>query len=374
MNRFAIIDLLFFLAVPQAWSQDLDSLKQRAVGLWAARLKKSNTAAERYVEQKSRGNFPMYEKVRAAKVTELHFTETPSTVLVSAKTDMVVETVGLVKDTVITEPWVWVNGAWYLRVEVAKPEDVLSSPRSTASPPTYEFQFLDKQLNLGRHKQGEIVKGSIRFVASKAQTQQVRGRGISGLRVERIQWRDDEKGGTIDFSIDTSLLTEDVTKELTFDAIGPTAGFSNLIVTEKASVTLQMEGAVRLVQTSEPFDIRRNSIIQVEIHNLGSKPIQLEKIRSQSPTLSVPLDLPQTIAPGAALKLTVTYTAQANVLGTEELLFGFSAGVVPTNSIIFPLRVAVPDSPTAPEVFNALPPDIQQAIREAERKNSSLKD
>jgi len=388
MNKYLISSFLFLLAasVP-ASSQDLNSLRDRASRLWVLRLQ-ANQAREAdaqalkskaadFVEKEGRSNMPMYENVQEAAVAGLEFTEDKSKVLVTTKAKTSIPAIGKAEQTIV-ESWVWKGGNWFVHIEPVALKSFLQST-GTASAITghlqgFTFQLLDKKIDLGAHKQGDKISGTVKFAAARSDLQSIRARGMDGFRIGATRWIDD-KTGEMDFDIDSSLISQDIDTSVVFEAIGPERIFEVNIVTEKLALVGRIEGKFRISQLPQTPEAEKGRFIELEVKNVGNASFRIEQIRSLDANFVVAESAMPVLAPGQTTKITASYPGQAHLVD-GELILHLSEGVLPSNRVIFRIKGPTPQTTQQqPRSLTRTEADaaLQKAKEDAERERARQK-
>jgi len=368
---YSLLFLTFSLFSPYALAQDLDKLHDRAELLWAERAKgdrASKSKAAEFISREFRNNFPMYPEVKGPAVTGLGFTDDKNRVLVSAKGTMFIPNVGEFPQEIV-EPWVWANGNWFVEVKWAQEKDpfTINKEAPTAKPREFLFTLTDTQIDLGPHKQGDVIKGTIRFQSTRADLRSVRARGLAGLRLAAPKWTDDNNG-TIELTLDSTLFHQDIQKEVTLEAVGPAIildAFETRLA--KLNIAAKIEGKLRLTQLPQSAQAQKDHIVEIEIQNLGSAPLQIKDLRPISTNYMVAESAPNvTVRPGQTEKFAVLYP-NSPVLTDGEVQFDLSSGVLPGDKVLFRIETAasqitaLPGGPTRADI-DAL---VQRALQEA---------
>jgi hypothetical protein len=380
MNRSLVSLLLFlFIAVPQAQAQDLDRLFERVNGLWAERGRGDATRAAQYADPAKRKDFPMYEFAREPQLDGFQFTGEKTKVLVAVKVKSFIKEIAREVRETLVETWVWTNGNWFVQPEAGVNPFSVMSNNPEAKPITFTFQLEDRALNLGAHKQGDIISGTIGFKASREQLNVIRARGIPGLRIKDWQWNADNAGGKINFTIDTALLSQNISQEVTFDAAGPLVGFQRLISEDKATITAQIAGKIRIQQASLSDAARKGGFAEVEIENVSDARVTLLAIRHPA-TVTLGTELSNVvIEPGRKIVVPVQYINKSAAVDVELMLY-LSQGVVPSNVLLF--RLTSPDSKAAAqdgtgitraqaeELLRQQNPQLQQLQQQIQQQNN----
>jgi hypothetical protein len=374
MKRSLILTLLVLVAAPPAWSQDLDRLLERAKSSWTDRLNRNTAKVLTYVDPQSRNNFSpeLYENITEASVVGFEFSQGPSKVVVSVKTKMNIQ--NLAVPQTVGETWIWTNGNWYLHLDVGSSganSPLFASPGAVTAKPTpaFKFELIDRTLDLGRHVQGDIVSGSVRFSAPKNQLVAVRGRGVQGLRVaSQPRWNDD-KTGTIDFTLDTALIWKDLSGTVVFEGVGPSDGFAYAESADRLALTATIQGKVRVSQLPQTEAQRRDRSVEIEFENLEKVPLGIEGIQSLAPTFLIDApNLPLSLQPGQTGIVAVNHRDSPKLMD-NDLLIKFSPGVFPTNSVLF--RLSTPESLERTRTTTPTPQQQQEEfLRQIQRQQN----
>jgi len=373
MNKRFFSSVLFLLAVSTpALSQDLNMLKDRADRLWTARLQANKANAAEFVEQEKRSDFPMYENVREASVTGVEFTADKSKVLVTTKAKQIVPPVGFIEQT-ITESWEWKAGNWFVHVAppATNPFEANRGPVSAITVRSgFAFQLIDKKIDLGTHKQGDKIAGTVKFAAARSALQNIRARGLEGFRVGATRWIDD-KTGELEFTIDSSLISQDINASVALEAMGPERVFEVNTVVENLALAGRIEGKFGIFQLPQTPEAEKGRFVELEFKNVGNTPFRVERMRSLDTNFVVSESAIPPLAPGQTVKVAVPY-AQAR-LADGELMVHLSEGVLPSNSVLF--RIKVPVSASAQQQpaglsRSELDAAVRQALEDARRRPS----
>jgi hypothetical protein len=342
MSKYLISSVLFLLAVStSASSQDLDRLTERAGRLWAERLQGNKAGAAEFIEKEARSDFLMYETVREAKVTGLEFTADKSKIVVTTKAKVFFPTIGNI-DQIITESWEWKAGNWFVHVAKGPFEMNRGAVSSTTVQSGFTFQLIDKKVDLGAHKQGDKISGTVKFSAPRSALQNIRTRGLDGFRVAATRWIDD-KTGELDFTIDSSLIFQDINANVVLEAIGPERVFEVNSAVENLALVGRIEGKFGISQLPQTPEAEKGRFVELEIKNVGKTAFSVERIRPLDNNFVAPGSVIPPLGPGQAVKVMVSY-GQAG-LADGELAIQLSAGVLPSNSVLF--RIKSPASVSA---------------------------
>jgi hypothetical protein len=267
---------------------------------------------------------------------------------------------------------VWKGGNWFLHTEPAVLNSILQVSGATSAitgRSVFSFQLVDKKLDLGTHKQGDKITGTVRFVALRAELQSIRARGIDGFRVGATRWTDD-KNGEFEFTLDSSLISRDIDATVVLEAVGPERALERTTAFEKLPVVGHIEGKFQISQLPQTPESESGRFVELELKNVGNASFRLEQLRPVDGHSIAPSVTPLPLAPGQAAKLRIAYPTQAK-LTDGELVFQFSEGILPSNSVLF--RIQGPPAPSAAD-RQPVAPDrsqvdaaVKSAIQEAER-------
>jgi hypothetical protein len=382
MNKCLIYSLfLFVFTSATASAQDLDSLKDRATRIWALRLEanKSKDAAAaqalrskaaEFIEKETRSNAPMHETVQEATVAALEFTADKSRILVTTKAKTFIPGIGNAEQSIV-EAWVWKGGNWFIHTEPGVLNSLTQVNGATSAitgRQTFNFQLVDKKIELGTHKQGDKITGTVRFAAIRSELQSLRARGLEGFRIGETRWIDD-KNGEFDFTFDSSLTSQDIEATVVLEAMGPERVFERLSAVEKLSLVGRIEGKFQISQLPQTPESERGRFVELEIKNVGNASFRVEHLRPLDGHSIAPDTMPPPLAPGQSAKLKISYPTQAT-LTDGEVMFEFSQGVLPSNSVLFriqgPVAQGVGKLPVAPD-RSQVDAAVQRAIQEAGR-------
>jgi hypothetical protein len=237
----------------------------------------------------------------------------------------------------------WMKSLWAgLMLLVASPAwaQADSSVRSPAL--SGKFQIVDKTIDLGRHDQGEMVTGSIKFKGPRVQIEVMRASGFAGLQVRGIDWEDDT-AGAIRFAIDTSLLTESISKTVVFQPVNSLRGFPDPVTADSATMSIQIKGKVRILQLPQSEVAKREGMVELEIHNIGDTRFKVESVTVPGGERFITFmgednRLPM-LAPGESAVLPLFFTDLSGPRD-PELVFRFTSGVFARNTLYFRLDLS----------------------------------
>jgi hypothetical protein len=338
------------------------------------RLKADKVKAAEFVERESRANFPMYEMAQDAKVEGIDFTADKTRALIRVKAQSFAPQVGKFEMTVI-EPWVWSGGNWFLHVEWAdnKTPFVAPSPdKPTATTSQFTFTINNPQVDLGTHVQGELITGSLRITAPKANYRGTRVPGVPAMKFGEPQWID-ENNGALPFTLDTTLISKDIDHEVEVEAIGPLMLFEEITSRAKVRLTAKIQGKVSIARLEQSPAAVAGRFVEVEVQNVGSEPFRIESVRRVDTVymLGEGPRLPVEVAVGQTLRLPILYTTPAITDG--EVVLQLSPGVLPNNDVLIRFRGAesiasnLPQAPSRSQLDSLVRGAEAAAQREAEQ-------
>jgi hypothetical protein len=362
MKRLLWLMIVFPLVINQAWAQDVTRLRERCSALWVERIAGDRVKASAFVEEKSRKDFiSSYEPtVRKFTIVGIEFPNKPNTLLVTVKAQLSLPVIGEVERTVV-EPWVWTDRNWYLQVlPTANPFSSTSNTAPVDEDPL-GFELLDSRIDLGTHTQGQLIKGSVRFKANRVNVAGMREHRIDGLKITKVNWQD-ANGGTIDFTIDTTLISESIDTDAEFEAFG------SLTVKKKATVplTAKIDGRVRFSQTPELVNSTIDGTMEVAIENISNMPITISRVKTLHSSFDVPFEQPVTLKPGESTKVPISYKAQK--LPKAATLHIFFADNLFPKYVSLPLKTWV-----ARAVQESMTPQRMQEIYREQQKQQKQK-
>jgi len=385
LTAFLFGIFLLHVAALSAFAQqpDLNLLQKRANDLWAQRIASNRVAAAQYGLASSKVEVPMFDGVQRASVVAMYYTPDKTKMTVESRVKMILSTqmfqalgpmANSIPESTIAETWVWSRGSWFLETGSIKNPFSSNEKPTAIGKETFEFQVLQKQLDLGSHTQGDTIKGTIKFSALRKKVEGIRARGVSGLTLSAPKWTSDTEG-TLDFTINTALISEDLKDaKITVEAIGPLFMFVPLTAKDELTVNGRIAGKVRVAQLPQTPEAQQGKFVQVEIENLTSAPFQIERARSLTPNLVVDdARIPVTLAPKQKTTFAVDYRSLGRLMD-GDLDIRFSAGVLPSNQIVFPVKApssGVEDQSMKPLSRSEVQDIITRAqIEEARRKAS----
>jgi hypothetical protein len=142
----------------------------------------------------------------------------------------------------------------------------------------------------------------------------------------------------VDFVFDTALMFEDVhyKGELAVDS------YEAQHVSAPFELSAQIEPRLKITQTPSLLDPFKDGSVEISIQNASKIPFRFIEETLTNPDYRLSGDLPPVIAPGATVKLIVSYNAQAEPTGAQ-LNLRFSEEVLAgRRNMTFPLRIRFP--------------------------------
>ena len=374
MSKYLIYSLLFLVVASKpASSQDLNTLRERASQLWTARLQGNVSKAEEFVEKEGRAGLPMYTNLREATVTAFEFTQDKSRVRVTTNAKAFLPPIGNVDQT-INESWVWKADEtnWFVHVEPSiNPFQTSGVMSATTVRQGFTFQLVNKKVDLGAHKQGDTIKGTAKFVSDRSQLEIIRARGMEGFRVGATRWID-AKNGEFDFTIDSSLISQDIEQTVLVEAVGPERVFEARAVTDNLTLVGRIEGKIRISQLPLTPEAEKGRFVELEFKNVGKASLRVERMHPLDANFVVPDSLlPLALAPGQTSKISISHPTQEGLVD-GELTIQLSEGVWPSNSALFRIKglTSLRTGQQQPAVLDRATIDaaIRQAAEDAARR------
>jgi|RhiMetdeSRZDD1v2_1073273.scaffolds.fasta_scaffold72554_3 hypothetical protein len=323
------------------FGQDLNRLQGRAQKLLELRspIDINKTAAAQYIEAPYRQQFlesrpfPMTD----AQVVGLEFSSDPKLVYVIFKAKVILPQIGPVPRTG-REPWVWDKKDWFLRIEdLGNPflESKNAPPVRAAKPLPLEFS--PTRLDLGKHTQGEVLKGSLSFKSDKEQISLFRLADLPGLSFDAPVWKSNEEG-QIDFQLDTALFFQDVHYVAEFEVDGVEAQVTHAAF----ELVAQIEPRLKITQEPSVIDPTATGPVEIRIENLSNAPFSFKSVFLASDSYRVVKEPPDTVSPGQTAIIAYLHTPQDPPIGAQ-LNLELSEPVVGKRRLTFPLKVKMPE-------------------------------
>ncbi len=341
--------LLFAAGDSEARRPSLDALVNRASAYWGLLAKGEKSRAVEYVRPQSRENFlnrqtPAFSEPR---VTDLQLSQTPTEVWVTVKVKRLLPLIPTPVDWPVKEKWVFEGGKW-LAVITISPEKFarVTSTEPRAPVPSSEederkrqavreaLHFEYSQVDFGTVDQGKPVPIELnyRLAGSETMTWKLirapRGlaRNVSGGK--ELKPGDGQK---IELNLQTQDIDGDV--EATFTILAVSAG---LEVPYEFSIHGHVYTPLSVSPRSLQF-VKGETAKEVVLKNNSKSAIQI------LPAKTTDLDvrpLPQSLAPGAQCKLTVSL--KLSRYGTNhaaEIVLRFAEPVDGVTSATLPVVV-----------------------------------
>jgi hypothetical protein len=354
MKWFATL-LLITITAPSSFSQNLDQLRTRSAEHWKQRVAGNRTGASQYVERESRARFTeAYEpEFVEAKLAAFEFSENLREVLVTVRT-VIQLPIGKVGKT-MAERWVWSGGNWFLRPAADVKAEPFTGKDGAPAAPSLSFELLDSQLDLGKHTQGDELKGMVRFRGNRSGIANIVTDGFSALRISAVAWNDAD-GGVIHFVLDSSLISSKFARDVSFVAIDS----GGVQAPRKVTIAGEIDGRVEFRQMPEIIDPAKRGRIEIEVKNISQVPLRFTDMRSDHPAfILVEGQRVPTVNPGESFRLQIEHLIQPHPTGAE-LVLSFADNFMP-RPVVVPFNIALPKPHQQPLVDPGL---LQQILRE----------
>jgi len=334
--------LLIALMVTAGHAQDLNRLQSRAQKLLDLRssLKTGKVTLSEYVEAKSRAEYlelsplPMQD----AQVIGLEFTPDPKVVYVLFKAKVMLPDIGPVPRTG-KEPWVWDNKDWFLRLEEIGSGfpgalDKTAEPVPSVKPLPLEFST--ETIDLGRHTQGEFLKGVMSFKSDRDELKLLRPPDLPGVAFSAPVWKSNEEA-EIEFQVDTGLLSEGVHYAAEFEA----NGFSEQRTRRAFQIVAQVDPRMRFTQVPPVFDPEKPGKVEVHVENLSNMSFSFTRAYMTNDAYRLVNEPPEVVRPGQTVIFAYTYNSQG-LPPNAQLQLSFSEPVLGKRGVVFPFQIKEP--------------------------------
>jgi hypothetical protein len=353
--------LLSLMVTAAGYSQDLNRLQARAQKLLDLRssLKSNKSAAAQYINMPDRPEFletnplPMQD----AKVVGLEFTDDPKLVYVVFKAKVVLPDIGAVPRTG-REPWVWDKKDWFLHIEEAgDPFAALRNTTAPSAPPVkpLPFEFVTTHVDLGKHVQGEILKGVVEFKSNHQDVFLFRPAELPGLSFGAPVWKSNEEG-QIEFQLDTTIISEDVKYEPEIEV----DGYEHQRTRRAFELVAQIEPRLRFTQVPPLVEPTKAGQVEIRMENLSNIPFSFKTVFMTNDSYHLVKDPPDMVRPGETTTFTFTYDGKAEPQNAQ-LQIELKDSIVGKRGMIFPLRINLP----APVVPGYTREQLEEFIRKS---------
>jgi hypothetical protein len=165
---------------------------------------------------------------------------------------------------------------------------------------------------------------------------------------------DDANTGYLPYRWETSLLSENIDKTISLEAIATSDGRSAVTVKFRARI----DGKVGFKQMPEIVDPLTAGQVELQIENLTKTPLKILSVRSNNPAYVVDDNVPESIEPGRSGRLLIRYHAQRDIAGATLALI-LSENLNPTGITTVPLNVKLPEEKRASYTPETLKPFVQ---------------
>ncbi len=313
---FGTATLLFAAAqAPAARGPSLDALVARAGTYWGLLAKGEKSKALAYVRTQSRDNYlnrqaPAFSEPR---VTDLELSQNPAEVWVTVKVKRILPLIPTPVDWPVKEKWVFEGGQWsvvitnspdkFARVTGTEPKVPGTSPEEDEKrlkAIREALRFENNQVDFGTVRQGEQVPIELKYrlTGSEAIVSKLTG-APRGLTRSVSSGRELKAGEGQ--KIELSLQTQDLDGEIagTFTILAVSAG---LEVPYEFSIHGYVYTPLSISPRSLKF-LKGESAKEVVLKNNSKSAIQILPVKAADLDVK---PLPQTIAPGAECRVTVS--------------------------------------------------------------------
>lgn len=348
MPKFIFITVFCLASSITASAQNLDKLMTTAQRYLQARGSGSKRQISQFAVPEQRDEFlernpPLITK---AHIDKLEFTNDPKSVYVVYTGTFAIQDAGGFVTIQNKEQFVWNGKDWFLKLPDIS-NSVLSGlfgPRKDAppSPPSttneLPFELTVNKIDLGKHPQGEIVKGTIAFKSDKERFSSFRNNEFKGLSVTGPKWTSDDMG-QFEVVLDTTLLTEDVRYPVELEI----SGWQSQRLKASFELTAQIEPRLRFSQTPEIIDPATAGTAEIQIENISSTSFKPTSLVPTNTAYQISEYTRGSIEPGKTLKIVLSYQPQANPTGAA-LNIQTSDTVLAEPNFVLPLNVKLPFS------------------------------
>jgi hypothetical protein len=339
MKIFSIPLSLCFLA-PACFGQDLNKLQSRVEKLFELRttVNMNKRLAVQYVETPSRDRFlesrplPMID----ARVLGFEFTADPKVVQVIFNAKVIIPDIGIAPRTG-RELWVWDKKDWFLRLEdFSNPFDLSRNAPLVEVANPVPFEFSPKHIDLGKHPQGAVLKGSVEFKSKRKEIFLLLPAELPGLSFGAPIWKSDEEGH-IEFQLDTALMFEDVRYVAEFAV----TGLQEQRTRTSFELAAQIEPRLRVTQIPPFIDPAKPPPVAIQVENLSDTAFSFKDIFVTNDAFRLEKEPKGTVGPGQLVMLTFVYNGSTRVEGTQIVLT-LSEPILGKPAMTFPLKLQLP--------------------------------
>jgi hypothetical protein len=214
-----------------------------------------------------------------------------------------------------------------------------------------DFEIAETLFDAGRRVQGETIDGRIEFKASRSDIRTIRPvERVPGLAIGAPVWTD-ANAGYLSYRWETSLLSENIDKTISLEAIAT----SDVRAAVQVHFRARIEGKIGFKQMPELVDPLKDGQVELQIQNLTKTPLKILSVRSNNPSYIVDENVPESIEPGRTGRLLIRYHAQRDVAGATLALV-LSENLNPTGITTVPLNVKLPEEKRATYTPETLKP------------------
>ena len=328
--------LLFFTATAQA--QSLDRLRERATAFWEQRVAGNQAAYVKFVEPSAADAFRSNRQPQylSADLAAIEFGAQPNTATVVTKVRLMFPELGEVNRE-IRDSWIWNGKNWFLRPDVVTPSLVMGKASAPAEPAKADkpltFVASPSQIDLGKHVQGEVVTARVSFKTDRDRIAQLLPGDLLGVSYGPIEWKDKETG-SIELTVDTTLLSQDLIKPLIFRIIDERG--KELLKT--VPLLVQIEGRIRITQDPPIVDTTKAGTVELSLLNLTDQAIRVTSVTSNNQSFALDPEIKVNVGPQESTKIKLTYAA-SNVFGGASVAVRFAEPVLGRTIMSIPIEV-----------------------------------
>jgi len=320
-------------------AQSLDRLKERATAFWTERVAGNQANYLKFVEPSGADVFRSSPQPRylSADLAAIEFAAQSNTATVVTRVRLILGDLGEIKREV-RDSWVWNGKNWFLRPETTTLSSLMSKSASTLAAPSnvdapLTFVTSPSQIELGKHVQGEVISTRLSFKTDRNRIAQLLPGDLPGVTYGPIEWKDNETG-TVELTVDTMLMSEDVVKPLIFRIIDERG--KELL--KPVPLLMQMQGRLRITQDPPIVDPTQRGSVEISLQNLTDKPIRITTVTSTNESFVLDPELMPNVGPQETTKVKLTYGA-TNSFASGSIIVRFAEPVLGKTALGIPIQV-----------------------------------